>query len=85
MCIRDSHEDHKDLVGRSLRFEDLAELIQRATAVAGLGDGLEIAEEVHCRSDDWSIGRSDDQRSWIFEGTKERTKGLGKAWPRSTA
>jgi hypothetical protein len=46
-------------------FEDLANLAEAATAVAGLGDGLEVAEEVHAircfRRSLGGGGRSDDQ------------------------
>jgi hypothetical protein len=45
-------EDHEPTPGLTrggvaVWFEDLAELAEAAPAVAGLGDGLEIAEEVH--------------------------------------
>jgi hypothetical protein len=40
-----------------VRFEDLAQLAEAAAAVAGLGDGLEVAEEVH---EDQMMRRSDD-------------------------
>jgi|GEM_PF-3638049 len=41
------HEDQKAIIGRTLWFEDLAELAEAAPDLAGLGDGLEVAEEVH--------------------------------------
>jgi hypothetical protein len=41
-----------------VRFQDLAQLAEAATAVAGLGDGFEVAEELHV---DQMIRRSDDQ------------------------
>ena len=40
-------EDEEALVLVAVRLQDLTELAEAATAVAGLGDGLEVAEEVH--------------------------------------